>query len=120
MGQFTLGVNTILAIFSYFIFRKIALRMLKLYLKDIQRTDCCGFNEDKYSKEKYFIRKFFIKKSKLENYHMLMSLIEEKKMLFNRFEDDLEGIIYKSFFFLIKKLFNVINLSNVKIKLNIS
>lgn len=94
MGQFTLGVMTILGIISYFIYRKIAIRMLKLYLKDIQRTDCCGFNEDIYSKEKYFSRKFFIKKSKLENYYMLMSLIEEKKMLFNRYEDDLEGNSY--------------------------
>jgi len=93
MGLLSICAFTLLAIISYKMFRNIGIKLLLIYLKRIQMTDCCPYNPLIYSKEKYFLRKHFVKKGREENLYILESFINNKKPAFNNVYDNLESIL---------------------------
>ncbi len=64
------------------------MKLIKNYLKEIQRNDCTGYDPEKIGLEKYFIRKYFIKNGRNETYNKLMSFIDNKVTTFNKHIED--------------------------------
>jgi hypothetical protein len=58
------------------------------FLKNIQKSDCLGFDEEIIGKQKYFIRKYFVKRDRQTNMNHFEHAIEDKpKKLLNQIGD---------------------------------
>jgi len=67
---------SIFGVFPYYIFRKLAINLIKFKLNNVLRNDCLVFNDDEFSKEDFFNRKFRPIRSRSQNINIMFSLIE--------------------------------------------